>query len=73
MTLTADGLDLGQLFALTRLDGLSGEGEVHGALPVRIQGGVAVIAGGASRPTGPASCAIDPLSRRPPCRPAAPT
>ena len=47
VTLTADGLDLGQLFALTRLDGLSGEGEVHGALPVRIQGGVAVIAGGA--------------------------
>jgi hypothetical protein len=46
-TLTADGLDLGQLFGLTGLDGLSGEGKVHGSLPVRIEGGVAVIEGGA--------------------------
>ncbi len=46
VTLTADGLDLGQLFALTRLDGLSGEGRVHGTLPVQIRGGVATIAGG---------------------------
>ena len=46
VTLTADGLDLGQLFALTRLDGLSGEGKVHGSLPVRIKGGVAVIEAG---------------------------
>ncbi len=46
VTLTAEGLDLGQLFALTRLDGLSGEGKVHGSLPVRIKGGVAVIEGG---------------------------
>jgi len=46
ITLTADGLDLGQLFALTRLDGLSGEGKIHGSLPVRINDGVAVIEGG---------------------------
>ena len=46
VTLTADGLDLGQLFGLTRLDGLSGEGKVHGTLPVRIKDGVATIAGG---------------------------
>jgi hypothetical protein len=46
VTLTADGLDLGQLFALTRLDGLSGEGKIHGSLPVRIKDGVAVIEGG---------------------------
>jgi Dicarboxylate transport len=47
VTLTADGLDLGQLFALTRLDGLSGDGRVHGTLPVRIEDGVAAIEGGA--------------------------
>ncbi len=47
VTLTADGIDLGQLFALTRLDGLSGEGRVHGTLPVRIKDGVATITGGA--------------------------
>jgi hypothetical protein len=46
VTLTADGLDLGQLFGLTRLDGLSGEGKVHGSLPVRVRGGVATIEGG---------------------------
>jgi hypothetical protein len=45
-TLIAEGIDLGQLFALTRLDGLSGEGKVHGSLPVRIEGGVATIEAG---------------------------
>ncbi len=44
--LSAADLDLAQLFALTRLDGLSGEGRVHGTLPVKITGGIAVIAGG---------------------------
>jgi hypothetical protein len=46
VTLTANGLDLSQLFALTRLDGLSGEGRIHGSLPVRVKDGVAVIEGG---------------------------
>ncbi len=36
VTLTAEGLDLAQLFALTKLDGLSGEGTIGGTLPVRI-------------------------------------
>ncbi len=46
VTLTADGLDLGQLLALTRLDALSGDGRIHGSLPVHIKDGVAVIEGG---------------------------
>ena len=46
VTLTADGLDLAQLFALTKLDGLSGEGTIHGTLPLRISGNEAVIEGG---------------------------
>jgi hypothetical protein len=46
VTLKAEQLDLGQLFALTRLDGLSGAGTIHGTLPVRISGSEAVIEGG---------------------------
>ncbi len=46
VTLNAEQLDLGQLFALTRLDGLSGAGTIHGRLPVRISGSEAVIEGG---------------------------
>jgi hypothetical protein len=52
VTLTAEGLDLAQLFALTKLDGLSGEGRIRGTLPVRISGSEAVIEGGELRADG---------------------
>jgi hypothetical protein len=53
LTLRAEGLDLAQLFALTRLDGLTGEGTINGVLPIRVRNGEAVVTGGelgASRP-----------------------
>jgi Dicarboxylate transport len=53
VTLRAEGLDLGQLLALTRLDGLSGEGSLDGVLPLRISEGVAMVAGGKLAATGP--------------------
>jgi Dicarboxylate transport len=52
-TLRAERLDLGQLLALTRLDGLSGEGSLDGVLPLRISEGAAIIAGGKLAATGP--------------------
>ena len=52
-TLSADRLDLAQLFALTRLDGLSGEGTISGTLPLRVTGAEAVIEGGELRADGP--------------------
>ena len=52
-TLSAERLDLAQLFALTRLDGLSGEGKIRGTLPLRITGTEAVIEGGELRADGP--------------------
>lgn len=52
-TLNAERLDLAQLFALTRLDGLSGEGTIRGTLPLRVSGVEAVIEGGELRATGP--------------------
>ena len=53
LTLNAERLDLGQLFALTKLDGLSGEGSIGGTLPIRISGAEAVIEGGELRAAGP--------------------
>jgi Dicarboxylate transport len=53
LTLEAERLDLAQLFALTRLDGLSGEGTISGTLPIRISGAEAVIEGGELRALGP--------------------
>jgi hypothetical protein len=44
--LRAEQLDLGQLLALTRLDGLTGEGSLDGVLPVRLTEGAAIIEGG---------------------------
>ncbi|HSA80920.1 MAG TPA: YdbH domain-containing protein [Geminicoccaceae bacterium] len=52
-TLSADRLDLAQLFALTRLDGLSGEGTIRGTLPIRVTGVEAVIVGGELKSDGP--------------------
>jgi Dicarboxylate transport len=46
VTLRADQLDLGQLLALTRLDGLSGEGSLDGVLPLRLSEGAVIIEGG---------------------------
>jgi hypothetical protein len=46
VTLRADQLDLGQLLALTRLDGLSGEGSLDGVLPLRLSAGAVIIEGG---------------------------
>jgi hypothetical protein len=65
-SLTADRLDLAQLFALTRLDGLSGEGTIRGTLPLRITGAEAVIEGGELRADGPGR-----LRYRPDAAPAA--
>jgi hypothetical protein len=45
-TLTAERLSLEEIFALTRLDGLSGDGTMHGTLPITVAGAEAVIAGG---------------------------
>ena len=45
-TLTAERLQLDEIFALTQLDGLSGEGTMHGTLPITVAGAEAVIAGG---------------------------
>jgi hypothetical protein len=53
VTLNAERLDLAQLFALTRLDGLSGDGTISGTLPLRISGAEAVIEGGELSALGP--------------------
>lgn len=53
VTLRAEQLDLGQLLALTRLDGLTGEGRLDGVLPVRLSEGAAIIAGGTLATTRP--------------------
>jgi hypothetical protein len=53
VTLTAEGLDLAQLFSLTKLDGLSGQGTIHGTLPLRISGREAVIENGELETSGP--------------------
>jgi hypothetical protein len=53
VTLRAEQLDLGQLLALTRLDGLSGEGSLDGVLPLRVSKGAAAIAGGKLEASGP--------------------
>jgi hypothetical protein len=45
-TLTAERLQLDEIFALTELDGLSGEGTMHGTLPITVAGADAVIEGG---------------------------
>ena len=42
-TLTAERLNLDEIFALAQLDGLSGEGTMHGTLPITIAGAEAVI------------------------------
>ncbi len=53
VTLRAGQLDLGQLLALTRMDGLSGEGSLNGVLPVRVSEGAAIIENGELAATGP--------------------
>ncbi|MGH6920476.1 MAG: intermembrane phospholipid transport protein YdbH family protein [Geminicoccaceae bacterium] len=53
VTLRAEQLDLGQLLALTRMEGLSGEGSLDGVLPVRLSQGAAVVDGGELAATGP--------------------
>ncbi|MGH6901714.1 MAG: intermembrane phospholipid transport protein YdbH family protein, partial [Geminicoccaceae bacterium] len=45
-TLTAERLKLDEIFALTQLDGLSGEGTMHGTLPITVAGAEATIEGG---------------------------
>lgn len=45
-TLSAEGLSLDQIFALTRLDGLTGKGTMHGTLPITVDGADAVVEGG---------------------------
>ena len=52
-TLTAERLKLDEIFALAQLDGLSGEGTMHGTLPITIAGAEAVIAHGELVSDGP--------------------
>jgi hypothetical protein len=53
VTLRAERLDLGRLLALTRLDGLSGEGSLDGVLPLHVADGAAIMEGGKLAATGP--------------------
>ena len=52
-TLTAERLKLDEIFALAQLDGLSGEGTMHGTLPITIAGAEAVIEHGELVSDGP--------------------
>jgi hypothetical protein len=52
-TLTAERLSLDEIFALTELDGLSGEGTMHGTLPITVAGAEAIILGGELVSDGP--------------------
>jgi Dicarboxylate transport len=52
-TLTAERLKLDEIFALAQLDGLSGEGTMHGTLPITIAGSEAVIEHGELVSDGP--------------------
>jgi hypothetical protein len=45
-TLTAERLRLDEIFALAQLDGLTGEGTMHGTLPITVTGSEAIVAGG---------------------------
>jgi hypothetical protein len=45
-TLTAERLKLDEIFALAQLDGLTGEGTMHGTLPIAVAGSEAVIDNG---------------------------
>jgi hypothetical protein len=52
-TLTAERLKLNEIFALAQLDGLTGEGTMHGTLPIKIAGTEAVIEHGELVSDGP--------------------
>jgi hypothetical protein len=52
-TLTAERLKLDEIFALAQLDGLSGEGTMHGTLPITVAGTQAVIEHGELVSDGP--------------------
>jgi Dicarboxylate transport len=45
-TLTAERLQLNEIFALAQLDGLTGEGTMHGTVPITVSGSEATIRGG---------------------------
>jgi hypothetical protein len=45
-TLTAERLQLDEIFALAQLDGLTGEGTMHGTLPITVTGSEAIVEGG---------------------------
>jgi hypothetical protein len=45
-TLKAERLQLDEIFALAQLEGLTGEGTMHGTVPITVSGGEATIAGG---------------------------
>ena len=51
--LRAANVDLGELLAFVKVDGLSGEGAVEGVLPVVVEDGLARIEGGELRAVGP--------------------
>jgi hypothetical protein len=45
-TLTAERLQLNEIFALAQLDGLTGEGTMHGTVPITVAGSEATVRGG---------------------------
>ena len=64
-TLTAERLNLDEIFALAQLDGLSGEGTMHGTLPITIAGAEAVIEHGELVSDRPGWVRYRPNSLRP--------
>jgi hypothetical protein len=62
VTMKAERLSLDRLFALTELEGLSGEGRISGELPVRIQGSEAIVRAGELTSEGPGTLRYRPAS-----------
>ncbi len=63
MQLTAERLDLGQLLDLARLEGLAGEGQLSGELPLEITGGAAAIRQGQLTADGPGTLRYRPAAK----------
>jgi Dicarboxylate transport len=62
VTMKAERLSLDRLFALTELEGLSGEGRISGELPVRIQGSDAIVRAGDLVSEGPGTLRYRPAT-----------
>ena len=60
VTLTANKLDLQQLFAIAPLDGLTAEGSVNGTLPLTINNGAFLLTNGVLQSGGPGKIRYNP-------------